>query len=88
MGEIKKRIKTAEQLLVLYQEKYKKRTAILTYRDGSKQEMTWMDAFKEIGSGADVVNVQYPTVTGCTLLAAMIPGKENQNLDEDLPEVE
>lgn len=50
---------------------------ILSYGDGSVREMPWMDAFREIGSGADVVAVQYPDETGESLLAAMLPGIEN-----------
>jgi len=58
---------------------------ILTYGDGSVREMAWMDAFKEIGCGADVVDVQYPDETGQSLLAAMLPGIENvENLLEDI----
>ena len=58
---------------------------ILTYGNGSVREMAWMDAFKEIGCGADVVDVQYPDKTGQSLLAAMLPGVENgENLLEDI----
>lgn len=61
--------------------------AVLTYGDGSIREMDWMDAFKEIGGGADVVAVQYPDETGESLLAAMLPGIENgANLWDDYPE--
>lgn len=55
----------------------KKHPAILIYRDGTVREMRWMDAFTEIGNGADVVAVKYPDKTGESLLAAMLPGIEN-----------
>ena len=59
--------------------------AILTYGDGSVREMAWMEAFREIGSGADVVAVQYPDKTGESLLAALLPGIENgEDLWEDI----
>ena len=61
--------------------------AVLTYGDGSIREMDWDSAFKEIGLGADVVAVQYPHVTAESLLAALLPGKENAGLWDDIEEL-
>lgn len=57
--------------------------AVLTYGGGTVREMGWMDAFLEIGGGADVIAVQYSEdETGESLLVAMLPGIENVKYEE------
>lgn len=81
---IKDRIKRLCEVL----ERDKRSKVVLSYGDGSRRELTWMDALTEIFSGADVVHVQYPDKTGCSLLAAMLPGTENLEFWAELEEVD
>lgn len=69
-------------------ERDRRPNAFLTYGDGGRREMTWKEAFTEVSNGADVVHVQYPDETGCSLLAAMLPGADNVDFWEELEEVD